>query len=153
MYPVSRNGHVTAVQYLLDHGADVDKIQGALLVAVECSYPSTAKVLLVAGVKPNIKSNARAGDRHYRDLPYPLCNNHLNMARLLLSFGAKVNTRHYRTSALVTSIKKNNEEMFNQLLKNGASLETGEFVGRIGYDTLHLPVQPLWQREHIAQTT
>ena len=30
--------------------------------------------------------------------------------------------------------------MFNLLLKNGASLEAGEFAGRIGYDTLHLPV-------------
>ena len=62
VYPASRNGHVTVVQYLLDRGADVDKIQEGLRAAVECRHLSTAKVLLVAGVKPNIKSNARAGD-------------------------------------------------------------------------------------------
>jgi ankyrin repeat protein len=143
VYPASSHGHVTVVQYLLDRGADIDKIHKALCAAVERCHLSTAKVLLVAGVKPNIKSNTRDGDRYDRE-PSPLYisvrNNHLDMTRLLLSFGAEVNTRYYSTSAIVKSIEKNNEEMFDLLLKNGASLEAGELVGRIVYDTLHLPV-------------
>ena len=72
VYSASRNGHVTVMQYLLDRGTDVDKIQEALRAAVECGHLSTAKVLLVAGVKPNIKSNVRDGDKHYCNLPHPL---------------------------------------------------------------------------------
>jgi len=144
VYPASRNGHVTVVQYLLDRGADVDKMQEALRAAVECRHLPTAKVLLVAGVKPNIKSNARDRDRYYSVPPSPLYiavrNNHLDMTRLLLSFGAEVNTRYHSVSAIVKSVEENNEEMFNLLLKNGASLEAGERAGKIVYDTLHLPV-------------
>jgi ankyrin repeat protein len=134
VYPVSRNGHATVVQYLLDRGADVDKIQDALRAAVECGHLSTAKVLLVAGVKPNIKSNARDEDRYYRHLPSPLYsavrNNYLDMTRLLLSFGAEVNTRHYSTSALVASIEKNNEEMFNLLREKRSELRGCRTCGK-----------------------
>lgn len=144
VYPASMDGHVTVVQYLLDRGADVDEIHEALCAAVECRHLSTAKVLLAAGVKPNIKTNVRDGDRYYKEPPSPLYtavrNDHLDMTRLLLSFGAEVNTRYYSVSAIVKSIENNNEEIFNLLLKNRASLEAGELAGAIVYDTLHLPV-------------
>lgn len=107
-------------------------------------YISIVKVLLNAGVNPNIESPARDPDRCYIEEPSPLYsavrNNYLDIARLLLSFGAEANTRYYHTSALIRSIEKNNEDMFNLLLSSGASMQAGELKGRIDYDTLHLPV-------------
>jgi ankyrin repeat protein len=136
-------GYSLVVKYLLDRGANTEnrKCQEALVEAAEYGHLSTVQVLLTAGVSSN---------SYYEDtvLHVPekksclwaaVDKEHVEVARLLLAFGADPNTRYREMTALATSIEKANEELFELLLEKGASEVTIQ-TELLYYDMLALPV-------------
>jgi len=134
-------GYVLIVKYLIDHGIDTESqmCQKALVQAAENGYFSTVQFLLTAGVSPNSqwkKSRLREGRSC---LWAAVDQEHVEIVRLLLDSGADPNTRYNKKSALNTSIKKINEDLFDLLLDKGASTEPIQ-IEEVQYDTLELPI-------------
>ena len=135
-------GHVLVVQYLLDRGADTrdDYCQKALLQAAGGGFLSTVQVLLTAGVPANPRAKNTKDERESKtSLWASVDREHMEIARLLLSHGADPNSQYEGISALTTSVKKANRDLFQLLLRNGASTAVGK-VPLAYYDTLALPI-------------
>ena len=134
-------GYSLVVQYLLDRGANTrsQMCQEALIQAAENGHLSTVQVLLAAGVSSSSHCKERWLSEGKSCLWAAVDQEHVEIARLLLAFGANPNTRYSEISALNTSIKKGNEELFDLLLEKGASTAAIQ-TEDAQYDTLALPV-------------
>ncbi|MDI1486543.1 MAG: hypothetical protein OHK93_005774 [Ramalina farinacea] len=135
-------GHVLVVQYLLDRGADTgdDCCQKALLQAADGGFLSTVQVLLAAGVPANPRAKNTKDNREQKTCLWAAVDReHIEIVRLLLSHGADPDCQYTGMSALATSIKKTNYDLFQLLLQNGASTAVGQ-VQHPHYDTLALPI-------------
>lgn len=135
-------GHVLVVQYLLDRGADTgdDCCQKALLQAADGGFLSTVQVLLTADVPANPRTKNTKDKREQKTCLWASVDReHIEIVRLLLSRGADPNSQYAGISALTTSIKKANQELFHLPLQHGASIAVGQ-VQYPYYDTLALPI-------------
>ena len=142
------DGHAILVQFLLDRGADGESNEclEALAAAVRRGHLSLVQILLDAGVNPNYETRSSSyADSHVYGETLPLLylavlGGHFEIAHLLLLFGANVNARSSKHTALVESIMRNNEEMFHLLVAHGASSYTDDTKEWYKYDTLVLPL-------------
>jgi len=138
----ARHGYSLVVKYLLDRGADTrsQTSQEALVHAAAEGHLSTVQVLLAAGVSSNSEFKME-----WRPVEGQSClwaavdRENVEVARLLLAFGADPNTQYIGRSVLITSITKANEDLFDLLLEKGASTAIIQ-PKRAQYDTLALPV-------------
>lgn len=136
------HGHALVVKYLLDRGADTGdkRCQTALLQAAEGGFLSTVQVLLTAGVPANPRTRKIVGERERKTCLWAAVDQqHIEIVRLFLSHGADPNSQYTGISALTTSIRKANQDIFQLLLQNGASTEVGQ-VEPAYYDSLSLPI-------------
>ena len=135
------HGYSLAVKYLLDRGADTGSqmCQEALVQTAENGHLSTVQVLLTAGVSSNSHYKKTQLSEGKSCLWAAVNQEHVEIARLLLAFGADPNTRFSESSALNASIEKANEELFDLLLEKGASTAIIQ-LKEAQYDTLALPV-------------
>ncbi|KAL9633004.1 MAG: hypothetical protein Q9164_004956 [Protoblastenia rupestris] len=134
-------GYSLVVKYLLDRGADIrsQMCQEALIQAAENGHLSTVQVLLTAGVSSSSHYKGRWLPEGKSCLWAAVDQEHVEIARLLLAFGANPHSRYGEISALNTSIEKGNEELFDLLLEKGASTAAIQ-IEDAQYDTLALPV-------------
>ena len=138
----AKRGHSLVVQYLLDRGADTtgQACQEALGKAAENGHLSTVQVLLAAGVSSNSHFKKLSWQPEGESCLWAAVNHeHVEIARLLLAFGADPNTQYNGRFVISRSIGKANEELFDLLLEKGASTTT--VPGKQAqYDTLALPL-------------
>ena len=148
--PAASNGHSLVVKYLVDRGADVEsqECQEGLVLAAGNGHLSTVQVLLTAGVSSNSHFSNSWHKRKKFCLWAAVEKEHVDIARLLLSYGADPDIQYkeieyYNASRdrtiLNVSIAKPNEELFDLLLANGAPTKIVQ-TKDAQYDTLASPV-------------
>ncbi|XP_068608068.1 ankyrin repeat and SOCS box protein 2-like [Brachionichthys hirsutus] len=116
-------GQTECLKILLNaHPGSVDKRtwqeQTALLLAVSCEHASCVRRLLEAGADPDISSKNK-------DTPlYKACElENLDMASLILSYGATVNQRCGQGwTALHEAVSRDNTDLCEMLISAGATL-------------------------------
>ncbi|KAI9704034.1 MAG: hypothetical protein M1820_005655 [Bogoriella megaspora] len=134
-------GYSLVVKYLLDRGADANSkmCQRALFQAVQNGHLSTVQILLIAGVDARSQIQDGWSKEEKSCLWAAVDRERIDIARILLASGADVDTRYGNNSALTISIQRGNEQLFDILLQEGASIMTPP-IPKAHYDMLALPV-------------
>ena len=122
-------GHVSTLQRLIDHGADINRSANSTPLSIACSHGQyyTAKFLLEQGADVNIPNRS----------PFPAvgCSNHLEPVDLLLQYGADINAEtvdNYPGSVGYTALYRADTyrlgDMIKLLLERGADLYQADGV-------------------------
>ncbi|MBP7709440.1 MAG: ankyrin repeat domain-containing protein [Rickettsiales bacterium] len=111
----------------------VEKINGEglseppLITAVKQGQETVVRILLKAGVNPNVVDGA---EFQYSALSWAVFLENLNIAHTLLDFGANKEARSYSGSTpIMTALFAEKFSAFNLLLARGASVDAQDTVG------------------------
>ncbi len=116
-------GHAEAVQILLDHGAQIDRVDAsrfantAVDAAVASDHVDVVRLLLAAGGAVNVRSAGGATPLHKAAM-----NGNVEMAKLLLEKGAEVNAmRSNGHTPLADAIANGHSAVVEVLRAHGAT--------------------------------
>ena len=110
LYAASRNGHLAVVRYLVEQGADMEKVNShgwtPLIEATFCGHLEVVRYLLEQGAKRD-----KADTLGWTSLHWAASKGHLETAKLLMVYGADLNARNNDGRFPIDMGHRNNEEI------------------------------------------
>jgi len=128
----SQEGHSSAVQVLLNHGADINAQtfdnNSALLWALLGQHFEVAKMLVLAGAEPNVLQTRF----NKTPLMFAVQRENVELVRALLIHGADPNTRgdHQHTALIHAAQFDAGEETIRLLLEHRAEVDVADADGQ-----------------------
>ncbi|XP_076285450.1 uncharacterized protein LOC143211554 [Lasioglossum baleicum] len=115
--------HTEMVELVLTNGADIKEVPNILYAAVEYGSLVIVEEILKDGVDINMIDSTNYGQGKTL-LHSAVRERHVEMAKLLIKYGANVNVKaSSRTTPLADALRINNTEMVELLLTNGADIK------------------------------